>query len=307
MRSHRSSMVLALLAAVAVVACSRAQSIEPPAPRDRDSVVVASFDFAESELLAELYATALEAHGFPVTRRLNLGSRELLQPALVQRQIDFLPEYVGTALTFLTLGHVNVTSHSPSMHRALKRTLSAKGVTAFDYSSAQDKNGVVVTADTAEKYDLERISDLAPHASDLVFGGPPECEERPLCLAGLEETYGLQFESFLPLDVGGPATLAALEGHEIDVGLLFTTDPNLSAEHLVLLEDDRNLQPAENVVPVVVDSVAQRYGSDFENVVNGVTNALTTPKLRSLNVAVQLEDRDPHDTALEWLQAEGLL
>ena len=310
MSRRRLRSTVCLVLATALVACSPVDPIgstSGPRGRPDDSIVVASFDFAESELLGELYATALEAHGYPVTRRLDLGSRELLQPALVQEQIDFLPEYVGTALTFLTLGAVDVTSHSPSMYRALKRTLSAKGVKALDYSSAQDKNGIVVTAETAERLDLEEISDLKEHASELVFGGPPECDERPLCLPGLESTYGLRFESFVPLDVGGPATLAALDGREIDVGLLFTTDPNLSSPDLVLLQDDQGLQPAENVVPVVVAKVAERYGAQFEQVVDAVTNALTTSSLRSLNRAVQIDERDVHDTAEAWLESEGLL
>lgn len=310
MPERRSRRALGAAIAIALVACSPADpfgSGTEPEPRPDNSIVVASFDFAESELLGELYATALEAHGYSVTRRLHLGSRELLQPALVQGQIDFLPEYVGTALTFVTLGAVDVTSHSPSMYRALKRTLGARGVKALDYSSAQDKNGIVVTTETAETYDLETISDLKAHASEFVFGGPPECDERPLCLAGLESTYGLRFASFVPLDVGGPRTLAALEGFEIDVGLLFTTDPNLSPSGLVLLKDDKGLQPAENVVPVVHAVVAERYGPRFEDVLDAVTHALTTSELRLLNHDVQLEHQDAHDTALEWLEAEGLL
>jgi osmoprotectant transport system substrate-binding protein len=164
-----------------------------------------------------------------------------------------------------------------------------------------------VTAATASRYGLNTISDLRAVASDLVFGGPPECDERPLCLPGLKETYGLEFKSFRPLDVGGPTTLAALKGGEIDVGLLFTTDPNLESPDLVLLTDDKQLQPADNVVPVTGDDVIEQYGAEFRSAVDPVTGALTTAKLRTLNHEVQLENKSLHETAVAWLTAEGLL
>lgn len=296
----------AALTAIALVACSSADAPRPPAG-PADAVVVASFDFLESDLLAEIYATSLESHGIPVTRRLHLGSRELLEPALVQHKIDFLPEYVGTSLNFLTLGAVDVTSDAGLMHRDLRRTLGAKGVATLAYSSAQNQNGFVVTAETAARLGVESLSDLEPVAPELVFGGPPECDERPLCLPGLAETYGLHFASFQALDVGGPATLAALRGGEIDVGLLFTTDPTLESTDLVLLDDDKHLQPADNVVPVVGQSVADRYGDSFVEAVDAVTRALTTEKLRALNEKVQVDQEGVHETAVEWLTSEGLL
>jgi osmoprotectant transport system substrate-binding protein len=298
---------VAALIAFALTACSSSDGSRPPARARSDGVVVASFDFAESELLAEIYATSLESHGIPVTRRLNLGSRELLEPALVQHKIDFLPEYLGTALSFLTLGAVDVTSDAELMHGDLTRTLEAKGVETLDYARAQNQNGIVVTTETATRYGLQSISDLRGTASDLVFGGPAECDERPLCLPGLKETYGLEFKSFQPLDVGGPATLAALKGGEIDVGLLFTTDPNIQSPDLVLLADDKNLQPADNVVPVAGAEVVEQYGDEFDDAVDSVTKVLTTAKLRTLNHLIQLENRNLHETAVEFLTAEGLL
>jgi osmoprotectant transport system substrate-binding protein len=306
MSSTRRVAVAALVAFI-LTACSSSDGDRPPAQARPNGVVVASFDFQESELLAEIYASSLEAHGIPVTRRLHLGSRELLEPALVQHKIDFLPEYLGTALSFLTLGAVDVTSNSELMHGDLGRTLGAKDVETFAYARAQNQNGIVVTAETAARYGLENISDLRAVAPDLVFGGPPECDERPLCLPGLEETYGLKFKAFRPLDVGGPATLAAITGGEVDVGLLFTTDPNLESPDLVLLRDDKNLQPADNVVPVAGNDVIEKYGTEFRSAVDSVSDALTTAKLRTLNHQVQLENLGLHETAVDWLTAEGLL
>jgi osmoprotectant transport system substrate-binding protein len=299
-------MAAAALTAIALVACStsdetRASKVSP------NAVVVASFDFQESDLLAEIYATSLESHGIPVSRRLHLGSRELLEPALVQHKIDFLPEYLGTSLSFLTLGSVNVTSDAELMHGDLERTLAAKGVDTLAYSPAQNQNGFVVTAETARRYGLQSLSDLRPVASELVFGGPPECDERPLCLPGLTETYGLRFESFLALDVGGPATLAALRGGEVDVGLLFTSDPNLESTDLVLLADDKHLQPADNIVPVVGHDMIERYGDALVGAVDEVSRALTTEELRVLNEAVQIDELGIHEAAVDWLKSEGLL
>jgi osmoprotectant transport system substrate-binding protein len=117
----------------------------------------------------------------------------------------------------------------------------------------------------------------------LVFGGPPECPSRPLCLDGLENTYGLRFKEFRPLDAGGPLTVAALEGGEIDVGVLFTTSPAISVRRLVVLEDNRNLQPSENIVPVVRKEVAEAHGIEFTELVNSITKQLSTDPLRSLN------------------------
>ena len=121
----------------------------------------------------------------------------------------------------------------------------------LDYASAQDRNEIVVTRRTAQRFDLHTISDLRPVASDLDFGGPPECPSRPHCLQGLESLYDLHFASFHPLDAGGPLTVAALKEAQIDVGLMFTTDPQISRNGFVALRDDRHLHPAENVVPVV--------------------------------------------------------
>ena len=273
---------------------------------DDRSIVVASFDFSESALLAELYATVLQDRGFPVRKMPNLGSREIVQPALLQNRVDLVPEYAGTALAFHTLGEASLTSNPSILRRRLVRELDPHGVVVLDMAAAQNKNGVVVTEETAERLGLRDVSDLEDVAGRLRFGGPPECPERPLCLPGLESRYGLRFESFLPLDPGGPTTVAALEEGQIDVGLLFTTDPNLATRDLVLLRDDRRLQPAENIVPIVRSSVLERFGVGVRDVLNEVTARLTTAWLRRLNHRVEVSER-PRAVAREWLTAEGLL
>jgi osmoprotectant transport system substrate-binding protein len=272
-----------------------------------DDIVVASFDFPESALLAELYAAVLEEEGYPVTRLINLGSRETVDPALFQGLVDFVPEYAGTALVFSTLGRSAPSSDAQDTVNQLATALRPKGVSVPGYAAAQNQNGFVVTQETADRLGLVAISDLKDEAESLTFGGPPECPERPLCLAGLEQHYGLNFQEFLSLDASGPATTGALQTGEVDVALLFTTDPDIAAHDLVLLEDDRELQPAENVVPIVRSVVLDRYGSDFSRAIRGVTLRLSTPELRTLNRSTEVEGRRPRHVAGEWLTEQGLI
>ncbi|MGH9265386.1 MAG: glycine betaine ABC transporter substrate-binding protein, partial [Acidimicrobiales bacterium] len=140
----------------------------------------------------------------------------------------------------------------------------------------------------------------------LVFGAPPECPERRFCLAGLTAVYGLSFKEFRPLDAGGPLTVGALEGDEIDVGLLFTTSPAVATSDLVLLADDRGLQPAENVVPVVRTPVLERHGDALRRAADEVSRVLTTQELIGLNRRVDVEGAAPAEAAREWLVRHGL-
>jgi osmoprotectant transport system substrate-binding protein len=164
---------------------------------------------------------------------------------------------------------------------------------------------VVVTDEVAERYGLTTISDLVPHAGDMVFGGPPGCTDRPFCLKGLQRTYGLRFRGFMPLDVAGPLTHQALEGGHVDVALLFTTDPQVTAHGLVELVDDRGLQPAENVTPVVRREVVDRWGQPFVDAVDAVSARLTTTGLQVLNGRVA-NGEPVRAVAAEWLAGRGL-
>jgi osmoprotectant transport system substrate-binding protein len=151
------------------------------------------------------------------------------------------------------------------------------------------------------------VSDLQPVAGELVFGGPPECPERPLCLQGLEEVYGLQFAEFVPLDVAGPITIAALEGGEIDVALLFTTQGIIAANGWVSLEDDMGLNPAENVVPAIRSEVADAYGDELVALLDSYSEALNTEDLTEMNKRADLDQEDPALLAGEWLAANGFV
>ena len=270
-------------------------------------ISVGSFDFPESVLLAEIYGEALAADKFPVRILANLGPREVVDPALVDGLVQLVPEYAGSALQFFSLGKLSATPDAAVANRALAASVAARGLVAVRPAPAQDANAIVVTTATAARYRLRSIADLARVAPGLVFGGPPECPGRAYCLAGLKRVYGLRFRSFIPLDAGGPLTLQALEAGYIGVALLFTTDPGIPARHLVVLADDRGLQPAESITPLVRRDVIVRYGPDLAAALNRVSALLDTGTLRSLNARVALAGQDPRLVAGSWLRAHGLI
>ncbi len=246
-------------------------------------ITVGSFNFPESVLLADIYGGALAARGFPIRIQPNLGNREIVDPALMGGLLQVVPEYAGSAVDFLSLGRMPATS-----------------------DVAATANVIVVTAATAARYHLRSVADLAGVAPRLVFGGPPECPGRDYCLPGLKRVYGLRFRKFVPLDTGGPLTLQAVEARNVDVALMFSTDPRIVARHLVVLADDRGLQPAENVTPLLRGDVVARFGARLVDVVNAVSSRLDTGSLRALVAQVELAGRDPRRVAGDWLQVQGL-
>ena len=294
---------MALLASVVVLgACAG----EDPAGPPPGGVTVAAFGFSESHILGELYAQAMEAKGIPVRRAFDLASREVVEPALEQGVVDFVPEYSGTALEFLNRAAGQATSNPEATYGLLRAAFSTRGVTTLDPAPAQNQNALAVQESTAQHFGLAKVSDLRPYAYDMVFGGPPECPERRFCLAGLVAVYGLAFREVRALDAGGPLTIGALEGDEIDVGLMFTTSPAIVTSRLRLLADDGGLQPAENVVPVVRASVLERHGDALSDAVNAVSGLLTTEELVGLNRRVELDGQTPDEAARAWLSLRGL-
>lgn len=265
------------------------------------SLTVGSTDFIEQSIVAEIYAQCLEAAGFDVDTRLNLGAREVVFPALENGDIDVYPEYVGTLLTFLE------GTPSPDLEESLadlEPLLEERGILLLEPSEAEDKNGFAVTQETADEYELETLSDLAEVSTELTFGAGPECPERPLCLIGLEETYGITFAAVEELDSGGPLTKEALENGDIDVGLIFTSDGAVAARGFVILEDDKGLQPVENVVPAIR---ASSTSDPAEELLNSISAVLTTEELSAMNAQVDVERADPADVATQWLEDNGFL
>ena len=313
-RTQRATYRTAWLLVVTVVCAgctpgtSRGPSSGPdPAGQHTAVITVGSFDFPESTVLAGIYGDALKAKGFPVRILPNLGSRELVEPALMRGLIQVVPEYAGSALQFISLGRLSATADVMATNKALAELTAGQGVVAGLPAAAQNTNAIVVRPATASRYHLRSIADLAGVAPRLVFGGPPECPGRAYCLPGLRQRYGLHFKSFIPLDAGGPLTLQALEAGDIDVALLFSTDPSISARHLVVLADDRRLQPAENITPLVSRDVVARYGAGLMAVLNTVSARLDSASLRALDAQAENTGRNPHQVADSWLHAQGLL
>ncbi len=270
---------------------------------DGPTITVASFNFPESAILAEIYAQALENAGYPVEKKLNLGSRELIFPSLENGELDLLPEYLGSALG-VGFG-VDSDSDSDSVAAKLADAFVAYDVTVLDYSPGEDKNVFVVTGDAAAANGLSTVSDLKG-LDPVTLGGPPECEERDTCYLGLVDTYGitqLGFESYQE----GAARIAALKNGEIDVALLFSTQPVIAVEGFVALEDDMGLIRAENIVPVIRNEVLDAYGAGVSDLLNAISAKITTEALIALNGFVEIDAEDPEDVATAWLQENGFL
>jgi osmoprotectant transport system substrate-binding protein len=305
-RAHPPGGLALIAAAVLVIAaCGGGGHEAPSAPAE--GVAVASFNFPESRLVAEIYAQALEDEGIPVRRELDLGPRELVLPALRQGRVDIVPEYLGSALTAAAPAVTVDRSDPDAVSRALAGAIEPWGLRLLSYADAQNQNGLVVTRATAERLALRTTSDLGQVARRLTLGGPPECPSRRYCLEGLADVYGLRFAAFVPL--AGPSYMRqALEDYVIDVGVLFTTDGILAGDDLVLLEDDRDLQPAENVIPVVRSDVLDAAdGQRVAAALDEVSQRLTTANLRFLNWRVSVAGNDVVSEARGWLIRQGLV
>jgi osmoprotectant transport system substrate-binding protein len=301
-----SRPVLLLVALVLLAAgCDRGPAPPPPEDPRRPTIQLASFDFPESELLGELYGQALAQHGFPVEQVIQLGAREVVAPALEQGKVDMVPEYLGSALNFLNDRDRVATADPALTHARLEQAFAPRGVSVLAFAPAQDRNAFVVSGDLARRNGMDKLSDLAPMAGKLSIGGPPECPQRPLCLRGLQELYKLRFARFEPMP-SRAVTAAALETGEIDVGMIETTDPSLVGADLVQLADDRRLQPADNVVPVVRREVRAAYGPPLVRLLNTISAQLTTAELSRLNLQVA-KGQVASAAAEGWLRAHTII
>ncbi len=260
-------------------------------------VVVGSTNFTEQLILGNIYADVLKARGILVETRFNLGSREVVFPALESGEIDVLPEYTGALLDYLTKGKAKQTSQQGVL-QALRARLP-KGIVALKPSPAEDKDAEVVTQKTAKKYSLKKVSDLKGVAPKLVYGGPPEDKTRFVGLPGLKKVYGLHFKDFKALDAGGPLTSGALENGDIQVARMFTTEGIIQAKNWVILKDDKHLVPADNIIPVVRKAALTAV---ISGALNAVSKKLTTRQLREMNKRVTVDKRDPARVASKWVQ-----
>jgi osmoprotectant transport system substrate-binding protein len=269
---------------------------------DPDAVTVGSANFPESVLLANIYAMALEDIGVDVETQTNIGAREVYFPALEQGDVDLLPEYVGSLLNFLADEDVTETDLDTLLEEL--RDEVGDDVEVLEPSEAENANALVVTQETAEEYDLEVTSDLEGVSEEFVIGGAPEAQERADGLPGYERVYGIEFGEFRALDPGGPLTIAALEDGEIDIARLFTSQGVIADRDWVVLDDDGDLIPPENIVPVIrsdalTDEIEERLGE--------VSEALTLDELTALNQRTEVDNEDPPLVAEDWLTEQGLI
>lgn len=290
-----------LLIAVACIGLLTTFAGNNPTYAGEDPVVIGSTNFPEQLVLAHIYADALEARDIAVETRLNLGSREIVFPALKAGEIDVLPEYTGALLAYLTSGEAS--AHTPqAMANALQKALP-DDIVRLQPAQAQDKDALVVTKKTAEKYNLHSISDLRNTAADMIIGGPPELKIRADGLPGLKKTYGLEFKQFRSLDAGGPLTVAALKSGDIDIARMFSTQGIIDANGWIILQDDKNLVPAQNIVPVAREAVLTEK---IRQALNLVSAKLTTADLQKLNNKVGVEKQSPAKVAAQWVEMHGL-
>ncbi|ATL28288.1 ABC transporter substrate-binding protein [Streptomyces formicae] len=266
----------------------------------KDGVTIGTANFTENQVLGYLYAAALDAEGVKTNVRPNLGTREILIPALKGGDIDLLPEYQGALLHYLDTGAK--ATEEGEMQNALAMALP-RGLQILPYGIAEDSDAFVVTRETAKEYGLRSLADLAKHNGKLVIGAAPEVKKREVGAVGLKEVYGVEFKEFKSLDSSGPLVKGALRKGDVDVANLFTTDTDIVAEKWVVLTDPKNLVPGQHVVPLIADRKAD---STVRKALARLGARLSTEDLTELNRLVDKDKKDPEDVAQEWAQKHGI-
>ena len=314
MRStRRLALGASLLASLAIAGTAGGGALV--SAQDQPTVRIGSDGFYESQLMAEMYAQALEANGFEVERQLGIGARPARVEAFESGQIDLTPEYVGSGLGFYVVGSedeelaaIEVSGDGETNRVNLQAALDVAGVgaTVLAITAGEDTNAAVVRADTAEELGVSSISDLAGVADQVTFGLPPECEVNALCRGALEDGYGIawppaQLELLPPC---GAEMAGALEGNAIDVAWLCSTQPVIAQNGWVVLEDDLDTQPAENLAPIVRNDFLEGVdgGADaIAAILDPISAAVTTDVLTELGVRIAVDQESIDDVAGEFL------
>ncbi len=299
-----SLAVLAALLALITAACGSSNPLGGgEVSGDLKSVVVGSADFPESKIIAEIWAQALEANGFTVGKQFGIGSRETYIPAVRDHSIDLIPEYTGNLLQYFDKNTKVTTPNDVLL--ALFRTLPGD-LSILNPSPAEDKDTVAVSSETAKKWNLKSIADLAAHSTEVKFGAPSEFLNRTEGLPGLKAKYGLDIppNNFIAIsDGGGPATVKALVDGTVTAADIFSTSPAIKKNNLVVLEDPKNNFLAANVVPLVS---SQKKSDELKTVLDAVSAKLTTEDLIELNTSTEGNAGiDPDEAARKWVQDNG--
>lgn len=299
--SSSSSSAAASATSPSAAASASGSASNPLGGAASGTVVVGSANFPENELLAEVYALALQKKGVKVTTKLNIGAREVYYPQVEKGAISIIPEYNGNLLS-VEVDKTSTAKTTTAIDAALAQKLPST-LTVLTPAPAQDKDSVTVTAATAAKYHLKTIADLKPYAGSMVLGGPPEFRTRTDGLAGLKANYGLTFKAFDPLDTSGPLTLAALTSGKVQAADVFTTTPQIVTDKLVSLADPKFNFAAQNVIPLVYKPALT---PTISATLNAVDAKLTTSALLQMDNAV-ITDKANYSTVAEgFLQAIGM-
>jgi osmoprotectant transport system substrate-binding protein len=305
-RKHRSRAAKAAFAislGVAIVIGLLAAVFARPAHSAGTTVIIGTKNFPEEFILGQLYKQALEAKGFTVAYKENIGSTELIQTALTSGKINFYPEYTGVI--------VQVVFHKPSSPKTARATWqlakkleAAKGYTVLNPTPFYDTDVVAVTNATAAKYGLKSIADLKK-AGSFKFGGFPECKTRSTCFLGYTKQYGITNATFTPL--AGISAYAALDAGSVLAADVFSTDPPLGkGSKYTVLDDPKHVTGFQNVAPIVKTSVATSLGSKLTSTVNGVSAKLTQDAIVAMNKAVIVDKQSAATVAGAFLKANGL-
>ena len=309
LKSARTVLAVPLLMAVALSACSSSKGTSAATTTtaggttgstsaSAGSLTIGSADFTESALLADIYGDALKAKGVSITKKLDIGERSVYWKAMQDGSIDFIPEYNGSILDFLS---PSATAKSTSaVDQALATTLGSQ-FTALNSAMAQDSDTITVTKATAQKYSLTSIGDLKSVASKLTFGAPAAFQTRPDGIPALKSVYGVTFGTFTALSASGTVTVTSLKNGTIDAGDIFSTDPSFAADGFVALTDPQNMFAAQNITPIIATS---KLTDTIRSTVNAVSNELTTAILAQLDAKVGTGDPDP--VAQQWLSSVNL-
>jgi glycine betaine/choline ABC-type transport system substrate-binding protein len=319
----RLSVLLAIVAALAVSACgsssdsnttsgstgtgsSNSNVIKSNSANGSKTVTIGSKNFTEEFILGQIYAQALQAAGYKVKTELNLGSEQIALRAVKSGQVDAYPEYTGTALTsFFKLKATDVPHDEQKAYDLAKTNFAKDNLVALPHTPFTDSNGVGMLKAEADKLGVKTISDLKGKSTKLTFSGTPECPQRPDCLLGLEQVYGLKFKKVVPVDPS--LRYSVLTSKKAQVGIVFTTDGQLAQGKVSLIQDDKRLFPPYNVTLVFRKAALDKLGPDAQKTVALVQQGLTTEAMQELNSRVDIDKQTPAAVAKQYLKESGYI
>ena len=296
--------VLAVAALLALAGCGGSDAPKPSTVNDaKPPLRVGTKNFPEQFLLGEIYKQALEARGFPVELKANIGSSEIIHQALTDGALDMYPEYVGVLLS--EVANVRARPKTPdAAYRRAQAFEAAQGFALLAPSPFSDQNALAVTPAYARRHHLRDIQDLKSVAGTVRIGAPPEFQTRFEGLVGLAQLYGLHNAKARALAIG--RQYAALDSGRVDVAAVFTTDGQLANGRYVILRDPRGVFGTQHVAPIISRTALSRYGPRLRAIIDSVSRRLTAPAMQRMNAQVQIDRRATADVAGEFLRGQGL-